>query len=467
MIKIGLECHVQLTTQSKLFCGCSTTFTSEPNTNVCDVCLGMPGSKPRINKKAVEYGILVATALNCEIPRDTFFSRKSYFYPDMSKNFQITQYEIPLASNGYLNIEVKGKTKKIRIRRINLEEDPARIQHVGESITAARYILIDYNRSGVPLCEIVTDPDFETPEETRIFLEKLSQILEYLGVFDSSIEGSMRVDSNVSIEGGERVEIKNISGFKDIERALNFEIIRQKRDMQTKGRVEMETRAYDDKRKITVSLRKKEEEEDYGYIFETDLPRVEITRGWINKLRRQIPELPNKRIDRLVKKYGITKRDATIVCLEKDYADFFERVCKKVDARLAAVWFTGIFKKTLNYNNLRIKDTKLQPEHIIELLKLVKTEKITERSGEMLLREMVLKPEYPKKLVEVRGVKRIKEVKTLETLVDEVLTEESKAVLDLKAGRREALDRLVGAVMKKSGGRADPKKVRHLIEKKM
>jgi len=467
MIKIGLEVHVQLTTQSKLFCGCSTEFRSEPNTSVCDVCLGMPGSKPRTNKKAVEYGLLVASALNCTIPKDTFFSRKSYFYPDMSKNFQITQSEIPLASDGFLTIDVQGKQKKIRIRRINLEEDPARIQHVGESITTARYILIDYNRSGVPLCEIVTEPDFESPEETRIFLEKLSQILEYLGVFDSSIEGSMRVDSNVSIEGGERVEIKNITGFKDIERALNYEIIRQKRDMQTKGKVEMETRAYDDKRKITVSLRKKEEEEDYGYIFETDLPKIEVARAWLNELKKQMPELPDERVKRLVKKYKIPEKQAMIICLEKDYADFYESVCKKSDAKLAAIWFTGYLKKTLNFNNLRIKQTKLKPEHIIELLELLKKEKVTERTGEMLLREMVLKPESPKKLVEAKGVARIGEVKTLEAIVDEVLTEETGAVLDLKAGRREALDRLVGTVMRKSGGRADPHKVRHLIEKKM
>jgi len=260
-MKIGLEIHVQLATKTKLFCSCPNKVSKKPNTLTCDYCLGLPGTKPRLNKKALEYAIKIGLALNCKFPEKTYFSRKSYFYPDMAKNFQITQYEVPFAKDGYVTINIHNKEKKIRIRRIQLEEDPARIVHVGGSITEANYVLVDYNRSGIPLCEIVTEPDMENPAEARLFLQKLSSMLQYLDIFNPDVEGSIRVDANISL-GESRVEIKNISGFKEVEKALNFEVVRQKNLMKKSKEILRETRGWDSVANVTRSLRSKEEEEE-------------------------------------------------------------------------------------------------------------------------------------------------------------------------------------------------------------
>ena len=284
---MGLEIHVQLNTNSKLFCSCSTKYEDkQPNEVTCPICLGFPGSKPKVNRAAIDFAILVAKALNCSINSPMFFSRKSYLYPDMPKNFQITQYEIPIAEKGILNIV----DKKIRIRRVHIEEDPGKLIHVGGSITNAKYVLVDYNRSGVPLIEIVTEPDFESTKEVRKFLTKLSSILEYLDAYDPSGEGSLRVDANISLKGGERVEVKNITGFKNVEKALNFEIIRQKNSHNMNVDITRETRHFDAQTNTTASLRKKEFEEDYGYIFEPDLTKIEIDNKWVKGLVDNMPE---------------------------------------------------------------------------------------------------------------------------------------------------------------------------------
>ena len=460
-MKIGIEIHVQLTTGTKLFCSCANKFVNTPNTNTCECCLGMPGSKPRINEKAVDYAIKIALALNCKFPEETFFSRKSYFYPDLPKDFQISQYEVPLGTGGFL---AAGR-KKISIRRIHMEEDPGRIVHVGGDITTAQYVLLDYNRSGVPLCEIVTEPDFSSPKEVRIWLQELSSMLQYLEVFNPDVEGSMRVDANISMEGGVRVEVKNISGFKDVEKALNYEIIRQKNLLKRGQKVIMETRAWDAAASVTRSLRTKEEEMDYGYIFEGDLPRISLPKEKINAIRKSLPEFASDKIKKY-KKMGIAEELSTSIASEPDLAAMFESVAGNVDAQLAAKWFAGEIKKTLNYSNLRIKDTKLAKEDIISLIKLLENRTLTEKSAELILRDMIAS-ERPGKVLREKAVPRISDESVLEKLVKEVLNENPKAIVDYKSGKQESFHFLVGQVMKKTQGRGDPDAIRKLLRNRL
>jgi aspartyl-tRNA(Asn)/glutamyl-tRNA(Gln) amidotransferase subunit B len=454
-MKIGLECHVQLQTQTKLFCGCPNRFVDKPNTLTCEYCIGLPGAKPRINKAAVDFAILIGEALECKISAPSFFSRKAYFYPDMGKNFQITQYELPIAHSGKLKLG----TKQITIKRIQIEEDPARLVHVGSGITSAQYVLVDYNRSGVPLVEIVTDPDFESPKEAREFLQKLSSILQYLGVYNPDIEGSLRVDANISM-GSNRVEVKNISGFKEVERALNYEIIRQKNLIRKKLEVTMETRGWDADAGVTRSQRSKETEDDYGYIFEGDLPQFTIEQRHINELKEAIPELPDQKIKRYVSELKLAEELAVSIVSEPDLADAFEHVIKSVDRQLAAKWFAGEIKKTLNYNTMHFRESKLNVQKIAQLLSKLQKKEITDHTAEMMLREMATKD------VEVETDKtRIKDEGELESVVREVIDENTRAVLDYKSGKMEAFNFLVGHVMKKTHGRGDPDTIRKIMSR--
>ncbi len=457
-MKIGLEIHVQLLTKSKLFCGCANRFVNEPNTLTCDYCLGMPGTKPRLNRAAVNTAMKIGLALNCRFPRETFFSRKSYFYPDMAKNFQITQYEVPVASSGHLKV---GK-KRYRIRRIQMEEDPARIVHVG-TITQAEYLLLDYNRSGVPLCEIVTEPDFASPREARIFLQELSSILQYLNVFNPYIEGSMRVDANISI-GKERVEVKNISGFKEVERALNYEIVRQRGAIRRGASIIRETRGWDAAAGVTRSLRTKEGEEDYGYIFEGNLPRITISPKILKEMKKQLPEFSQQKVKKY-KKMGINEDLAESIASEPDLAEAFELVASAVSKELAASWFAGEIKKTLNYHGLRLRDTRIKPEHIEKLLSLIEKKQITERSAELILREMIEQPVDPDALLKERDVARISDEEIIENIVKEVIEEHSRAANDYKSGKQEAFNYLVGQVMRKTQGRGDQEVVRSVLKR--
>jgi len=462
---IGLETHVQLNTKTKLFCGCSLekVMEAEPNSRCCPICLGMPGSKPRVNKAAIDAAIKIALALNCKINKETFFSRKTYLYPDMSKNFQITQYEIPLAYDGSLDInDDKGNTKTIRIKRINIEEDPAQIQHIGGNITTAKYVLIDYNRSGTPLCEIVTEPDFSTPKEARIFLQRLLAILDYLKVFKIG-EFSIKSDANISLKGGERAEVKNITGFKEIEEALNYETIRQKDTLRKGEKVVRETRAWDEKAKVTRSLRRKEFEEDYGYIFEPDLTKIEVSDKWIEDMRKTLPELPHQKYERYLKEFKISSEMARSMTSDLEIAQFFEDIVKEIEPKFAATW-VNILKKTLFYNDVALRETKLDKKTFVKLLKLIKDEKITDRGGEMILREIIFKPEDFDDLV--KRYSKI-EVKDIEHVIDKVLKENEKAVRELKQGKKESMDFLIGQVIRKIGKRIDAKKVRQIIKLKV
>lgn len=464
-MKIGIEIHVALSsTKTKMYCGCpnpqSLKMEAEPNTLVCETCLGFPGSKPRVNKTAIDSAIKIALALHCKLQSDMFFSRKGYFYPDLPKNFQITQYEIPLAVKGFLEIKTDNEKKKIIIRRVHMEEDPGKIIHVGGDITKAEYILIDYNRSGVPLCEIVTEPDFSSPKEVRIFLEKLSGMLEYLGIYDSTKEGSMRVDANISIKEA-RVEVKNISGFRDVERALNYEIIRQNNLLKRGSAIVRETRAWDSDAGVTRSLRIKEEEEEYGYIFDGDLPRITIAKEKGSELKKHMPEFAEQKIIKY-SRIGIAEELAEAIVAEQDLAEMFERVISEIDAHLAAKWFAGEIKKTLNFRNMRIKDTKLRKEHLIDLLKKVHDKTVTEKTAEMMLREMIVAAR-PEDVMKSSGLGRIHDEVVLGQIIERVVNENPKAVLDYKSGRQEAFNFIVGNAMKKTQGRGDPETIRRLV----
>ena len=464
-VMIGLETHVQLNTKTKMFCGCPIEGINdaEPNSRCCPICLGMPGSKPRINKAAIEAGIKIALSLNCKINPKIFFSRKTYLYPDMSKNFQITQFEVPLSNEGSLDIiDSKGKTKTIRLERINMEEDPAKLQHIGGNITNAIYVLIDYNRSGIPLAEIVTKPDFSSPKEARLFLQRLLAILDYLKVFKIG-ELSIKSDANVSIDGGERVEIKNITGFKEVESALLYEIERQKESTNRGEKIQRETRAWDEKAKITRSLRKKEFEEDYGYIFEPDLTKIEITDKEIENIGKDLPELPHQKYERYLKEFGISPEMASSIITDLDLALLYEDAVKKLDPKFAATWI-NILKKTLFYNDVSLNETKLDNKIFFELLSLIKNSKITDRGGEMILREIVFKPEHFDDMV--KKYSKI-ENEDIDIIVDEILKKEYEAIKDVKKGNKKALEFLIGEVIRKTGKRVDGKTIRSVLKEKI
>lgn len=451
-VKIGLECHLRLNTKTKLFCSCSTDVEeAEPNTVCCPTCLGFPGSKPKVNKKAIEFGAIVAKALNCKINEKFFFSRKSYFYPDMPKNYQISQYDVPLATDGFL--EVKGK--KIGIKRVHLEEDPGRLIHVGGDITCAKYVLIDYNRAGIPLLEIVTEPDFSSGKEAREFLDEISTILQYLGVFDPGREGSLRVDANVSLNGGERVEIKNITGFGNVEIALNYEVVRQQNILRTGGKVERETRHFDEVSKITHTLRKKEFEEDYGYIPDPDLVEIEISGEWLKDLISEMPELPYHRVERIIKDYGISKNQARIIVyVDKALADFFEK-CSEIykNYEKLAKWIVTDLLKCLNWHRISIVESKVTPEGFVELLKLMDEGIITERLAKEIIKKYVDTGKSPKKIVEEEALFKVEE-EELKKLISDVLKKQKKAVEDYRAGKEKSLEFLIGEVLRRTKVRA-------------
>ena len=465
-VKIGLECHAQLLTRSKLFCGCSAAYhDAAPNTHVCPTCLGLPGALPVVNRRAVEYGIKVALALNCEVRRHTLFYRKNYFYPDLPKGFQISQYDFPLATNGYVRIESDGNERIVRIKRVHLEEDPGRLIYRG-TIDAAKYSLIDYNRSGMPLVEIVTEPDLRSPREARIFINKIRSILEYLGVFDGSLEGALRVDANISVAGGERIEIKNISSYKGLERALSFEITRQRNLLRRGVEIKQETRHYDEVRGVTISLRTKEYEEDYRYFPEPDLVPVEIPEDWVEALRKELPELPDEKVIRFMQQYEITREHAVALTTDIHIANFYESVVAKLgDARLCATWVADVLKGELNYRSMSMKEAlqRLTPEDFVKILRFMKEEKITERGAVEVLREMLDVGGRPEEIITRKGLVRMRD-EEIDRVIKEVIAENAPAVEDYKSGKKEALNFLVGQVMKKTRGRIDPKRAYEAIK---
>jgi len=459
-VRIGLEVHVQLNKlNTKLFCGCSTNYhDSEPNTHVCPVCLGLPGSLPVINERAVEFAIKIGLALNCNIVEQTQFHRKNYYYPDLPKGFQTTQYDYPIASGGEVSIEGEDGERKIGITRAHIEEDPGRLQHMG-SIDKSKGTLINYNRSGMTLIEIVSEPDMRSPKEARRYLDKLRSILDYLDVFNGDLEGAMRVDANVSVFYGDRVEVKNISSFKGAERALLYEIMRQKNHIRRGGKITLETRHFDEARGVTISMRTKEEEHDYRYFPEPDLVPIRVA-DKVPEVLKTLPELPDAKKERFIKQYGIADMHAKALTSDIKVANFYEHVALQVEPGASAVWVADILKGELNYRDISVDAFKV--EDMVEIIELITGNKITERSGIEIIRTILDNGGTPAAIVKEKGLIKVED-DIVTKAVTEALDENPEALQDYLGGKEKSLNFLVGQVMKKTAGRSDAKTTREML----
>jgi aspartyl-tRNA(Asn)/glutamyl-tRNA(Gln) amidotransferase subunit B len=471
-IMIGLEVHIQLSNlKTKLFCSCSGDYRgAEPNSHVCPICIGLPGTLPVINKKAIEFATRLAIALNCDINHQFWFFRKNYFYPDMSKNFQISQYNKSggraFADNGKITVKLNSHKKDIILNRIHLEEDPARLVHKG-SIATSPYTLVDYNRSGICLIEIVTEPVLKSPEEAREFLRKLKSIVQYSGISNLDLEGSVRVDANISIKGYERSEVKNINSFKEVERALRHEIVRQKNLLKRGKELIQETRHWDDKRRITISMRTKEFEADYRYFPEQDLVPIDINSEYVQKVKDELPEMPNERALRLQRDYNLSEFDSDNLVLDKDIADFYEDGVNSEasfgpeEYKQYCNWIMNDILRWLNEHNKSLKDTKLHPHQIIDLIKHVTEGKITTKIAKNIIEEM-MDGFSISEILEMKGKKRISDEDLLKKLAKEVIEKNSQIVDDCR-GNPKAIEALIGRIMAKTRGQADPHISRRII----
>jgi len=470
---IGLEIHAQITAlNSKLFCSCRGNYRDlGPNTNICEICCGLPGSLPVINQRAIEYSAMTSLALGCKVPDKIMFYRKNYFYPDLPKNFQITQYNV----YGFSSIGVDGiyeldDAKQIRISRIQLEEDPGRIAYSEGGMNVRNSALIDYNRAGVALIEIVTEPDFTGPKEVRQFLNKLSLTLEHIGVCDTLLEGSVRCDVNVSMEGGNKVEIKNINSFREVEKAINYEITRQSSLYSRNLKIEHETRHWDDRKKITFKSRSKEEEHDYRYFPEPDIPIIVLGNDFVSNLIKRMPELPNQRFERFVSKYKLSEHTSNILINDKKLADFFESTLKVYFSPTEIANFLVTDFKSLieddNESTDYLKNLKVKPEHIAELVKLIEDNKISRITAKDILVKIFESGVLPSEVMNNTNSYKISDEKTLMDAVQSVFDKEKSAVEDAKTNS-EAINFLLGKVMKFTNGRADPKIAMRIINNKL
>lgn len=472
---IGLEIHVELQTLSKMFCGCAVTFGQPVNTHVCPTCLGLPGSLPVINKKAVEYTVMIGLALNCQIAHFTQFHRKNYFYPDMPKNYQISQYDLPLCQQGQINLQMDGYSRLVGITRVHLEEDTGKLIHVGKGgrIAEADYSLVDFNRAGTPLAEIVTEPDLRSPEEAKVFVQKLRSILLHLGVSDCNMEeGSLRCDANVSIrpfgasEKGIKTEIKNLNSFRALLRALEYEIERQGQIILSGGKVAQETRHWDANRNITSSLRSKEEAHDYRYFPDPDLVPLEIKAEWVNKLKETLPELPDARKQRFREQYGLPAYDADFLTQTKAYGDYFEETVKLFpQGKLASNWIMGELTAYLNAENKEIDQSPVAPKMLAKLLKLITDGTISGKMAKDVFKQMYETQADPEKIVAEKGLKQLVSEQELEPFIQEVLAKNKKAVAEYKAGKKQAFGFLIGQIMALTKGKANPKLANELLKK--
>jgi aspartyl-tRNA(Asn)/glutamyl-tRNA(Gln) amidotransferase subunit B len=458
---IGLEVHVHLKTKTKAFCGCSTEFGNEPNAQVCPVCLGFPGSLPVLNKVALDYAIKTGLALNCKIQEFTKFDRKNYFYPDLPKNYQISQYDLPLSKDGFLDIDVDNKTKRIGITRVHLEEDAGKLIHK-EDIS-----LVDFNRTGIPLLEIVSEPDINSPQEAYEYLISLKSILEYLGVSDCDMEkGSLRCDANISVreidqkQFGVKAELKNMNSFKGVKDALGYEIERQIEVLDSGKKVVQETRLWDTKDLKTIPMRSKEEAKDYRYFPEPDLPPFIISSEKIEEVKKEIPELPKEKKTRFVREYGLSEYDAGILVTSRRVSEYAEECLKKYpdsDKKSIANWIIGPLLSEANNRNCDIHAMGISTVDLLELISFVERQEISLLSAKSVLTEMIDTKKSAAKVISEKNLIQISDTGSLNNIMEEVIKENAKSVTDYKQGKGNALMFLVGQAMKKSEGRANPK----------
>ncbi|MEL7567734.1 MAG: Asp-tRNA(Asn)/Glu-tRNA(Gln) amidotransferase subunit GatB [Dehalobacterium sp.] len=474
-VVIGLEVHTELKTNTKIFCTCTTEFGGEPNTHVCPVCLGLPGVLPVLNKKVVDFAIKAGLALNCQIAEFSKFDRKNYYYPDLPKNFQTSQYDLPICVKGYLDIEVNGEEKRVGITRIHMEEDAGKLIHGGATISTSNYSLVDYNRTGVPLLEIVSEPDMRSSEEAKAYLEKLKAILEYTEVSDCKMqEGSLRCDANISImpKGstifGTRTEIKNLNSFRALQRALEYEIERQIEVVEEGGEVIQETRTWDENKGITLSLRSKEEAHDYRYFPEPDLVPLVISREWVEEIRQTLPELPHARKERLIREYGLPLYDAEIITGSKALAEYFDAcISLYPEAKTVSNWLMGDLIRLLNAEDQDISECAITPQMLVDMLKLIDQGTISGKIAKTVFEEMFKTGKNPEDIVKEKGLVQISDQSEIDAMVDQVLAGNPKSVEDYKAGKEKAIGFLVGQVMKLSKGKANPGMVNELLREKM
>ena len=474
---IGLEVHAQLLTSSKMYCGCSAEYAAAPpNTHVCPVCLGMPGVLPAINRKAVECTVITALALNCTIAERTKFDRKNYPYPDLMKGYQISQYDAPIGFDGWMTLELDGQKKKVGITRVHLEEDVAKLVHRTSS-QGEPYSLVDVNRSGVPLMEVVGEPDLRSPEEARQYLMKLHTILRYLGVSTANMEeGSFRCDANISIrpEGSEdsfaKVEVKNMNSFRAVYRALDYEARRQREVAGEDGQLVQETRGWVEEKGITVSQRSKEYAHDYRYFPEPDLPPLVLSSSLVEDIKSHLPELPDAKQARFMQDYGLSFYDVSIVCGSKPLADYFES-CLSVAwdaplekrAKMVSNWLLGDMARLLNSKSIDIEECQVTPGHLVELLDLAEHGEISGPTAKAVLEEMFESGKRAGEIVSEKGLTQISDTSALEAAVQEVVAANPQAVQDFKEGKEQSLKFLVGQVMRATKGRADPKLVNKIL----
>ena len=468
---IGLEVHAHLDTKTKCFCSCSTEFGQRPNSQTCPVCLGFPGSLPVLNEEALKLALKSALALHCKISKFIKFDRKNYFYPDLPKNFQISQYDLPLSHDGWLNIDIEKGKKKIRIRRAHLEEDAGKLVHPEDS----KMSLVDFNRSGIALLEIVSEPDINSPQEAYDYLSRLKTILEYLEVSDCNMEqGSLRCDANISLmpEGakshGEKVELKNMNSFKGVKQALEYEQKRQKALLKNKKRVVQETRLWDAEKCETVPMRSKEEAHDYRYFPEPDLVPFILDDEYIQKIRQSLPELPKQRTERFIREYKIPEYDAGVLTAEKYLADYFEECVKLYpQPKIISNWMMTELLQNLNSRNINIRDLEMKPKIFVEIFKMMDAGTISGKIAKDILPKMLDEKREAGDIVKENRMQQITDTGELEKAIQEVIAENPKPVCDYYQGKTNAFTFLIGQIMRKSLGRANPKIVNEILKKRL
>lgn len=465
---IGLEIHAQLATQSKIFCSCSTQFGKPPNESTCPVCLGLPGALPVLNRRVVEFAIRLGLATHCTIRLDSQFARKNYFYPDLPKAYQISQFDRPICENGWLDIEVEGQPRRISITRIHMEEDAGKLVHEEDGDSS----FVDLNRAGVPLLEIVSEPDLRTPEEAKAYMEKMHSIVTYLGISEGDMEkGHFRCDANVSLRPigqekfGTRTETKNLNSFRFVQQAITYEIARQTEELLDGKRIVQETRLWDSVKKNTYSMRSKEEAHDYRYFPDPDLPVVRISSDFVEQIRNQLPELPDAKKQRFMESFGLSTYDAEVLVADKQVAEYFEEVvAAKADPKLVCNWISGELMRLMNENKVDIRNVGIPAKSLASLIQFLQEGSISGKIAKTVFEEMVQSGKDPATIIEVRGLKQVSDEGALRGLLETLLSNNPKQVEQFRAGKTQIKAFFVGQVMKETKGQANPQIVNQLLE---